>query len=66
MALWSRNRDVKTVYYFKVWDPEAEENVMPERPATLEAIEKVNGVPIMRTSLRVSDDEVDADGFVKP
>jgi len=51
-----------TVYQFKVFDINQGINVLGKRMATLEAINNVNGEPIMETALDVSATEVDGNG----
>jgi len=53
-----------TVYYFTKYDIETDQNVRSKRPATLEAIERVNGIAIKETAKDVDASQLDMDGFL--
>jgi len=53
------------VYFFQKYDIISNQKVRSKRPATLEAIDKVKGEPIMETALEVDETELDGDGFRK-
>ncbi|MDQ5986519.1 MAG: hypothetical protein CSYNP_02249 [Syntrophus sp. SKADARSKE-3] len=51
-----------TVYQFRVFDINQGMNVLAKRMATLEAINTINGAPIMETAQEVDATEVDGNG----
>ena len=53
----------KTVYCFYSYEPGSGRLVHSPRAATLETIERLDGVPMKETRLEVPESAVDADGF---
>ena len=54
-----------TVYYFIFWDETQERYVRSERPATLEAIEELDGTPIQSDSKVVDASLLDEHGVLR-
>lgn len=55
-----------TVMYYDSYSQAAEDMIRSKRPATLETIiNRVKGIPISETELRVDDAWLDQDGFLK-
>lgn len=53
----------RTVYCFDFYPPGSGELVHSPRAATLDRIERMDGIPLTDTGLEVDEDEVDANGF---
>jgi hypothetical protein len=51
------------VYRFEIWDQEVGKNAMTPRFATLEAIGRVHGNPIVESMRTVDSGDLDGDGF---
>ena len=55
-----------TVMYYDSYSQAAEDMIRSKRPATLETIiNRVKGIPVSETELRVDDAWLDQDGFLK-
>ena len=54
------------VYYFRKYDVTADEPAVSQRMATLSAIRREGGMPVMDSRKDVESTEVDADGFYRP
>ena len=52
-----------TVYFFEKYDIKTDQSVRSKRPATLEAITRVDGQAIMATALEIEETELDGNGF---
>jgi len=55
---------VKVYLFRKKHDVVRDESIVSERYATLEAIVRSGGDPIMNTALEVDESQLDAEGFV--
>jgi len=53
----------RTVYCFYMYQPGSGALVHSPRAATLDGIERMDGVPLKETGLEVDEDEVDVNGF---
>ncbi len=54
------------VYFFQKYHVMSDKNVgLSKRRATLQAIAKVEGEPIIETALEIDETELDLDGFQK-
>ncbi len=53
------------LFFFTMYDINADKIVRSRRPATLDAIEKFGGTPIMETEQRLDSSKVDEDGLLK-
>ena len=51
------------VFYFRGYDADSHLVVRSKRPATLGAINKVGGDPIMDSGIDVNTDQLDGEGF---
>lgn len=54
-----------TVYFFKEYQINSDEWPTSKRPATLEAIAKLGGRPLMDSAVDVEPSDIDHDGFRK-
>ena len=54
----------RTVYCFDFYEPATGRLVHSPRAATIDRIERMDGVPLRDTGLEVDEDEVDANGFL--
>jgi hypothetical protein len=56
--------DEVTVYYFAMYDINADKIVGSRRPATLDAIKRFGGIPLMDTAQVVDPSRIDDIGLV--
>jgi hypothetical protein len=54
------------VYYFRKYDIATDQHAVSQRMATLDAIWREAGMPIMESRKDVESSEVDAEGFYPP
>jgi hypothetical protein len=55
----------RKVYCFYIYDCGSGRMVHSPRAATIETIEKLDGVPMKESALEVAEDEVDAHGYLR-
>ena len=55
--------DQVTVYFFTKYDIGSDQNLRSKRPATLEAIERSFGQPLMETAEEINVADLDEEGF---
>lgn len=58
--------DLVHVFLFKAWSEDAKRVVRMPHRATLNAIERVHGVPLLQTGVEVDESQIDDDGFWQP
>jgi hypothetical protein len=61
---WEKPMADVEVYYFMAWDPDKGQNVRSKRPATMDAIKRRKGEPILDTRSVVDSQQVDGNGFL--
>jgi hypothetical protein len=58
--------DLVHVFFYKAWSETVKRVVRMPNRATLAAIDRVHGSPLIGTGIEVNEDEVDDDGVWKP
>ena len=58
--------DLVHVFYYKAWSETAKRVVRMPHRATLAAIDRVHGSPLIGTGIEVNEDEVGDDGIWRP